>query len=93
MESMWGIPVFVVPGIVGFLLALPLAALAAWRAGLIHWWGPLAVVAGFAAFTFSNITWWGCAITTVCFTVVAYALARGPRQRTSAEVLQSHLRP
>jgi hypothetical protein len=81
MESMWGVPVFVLPGMIGLLLALPLAALAAWRAGLVRWWGPVVVVAGFAAFTFSNITWWGCAITTVLFSVFAYGVARGTAER------------
>jgi len=37
------------------------------------------VVAGFAAFVLSGITWWGCAITTACFTVLAIALARATR--------------
>jgi len=77
MESMWGVPVFTLPGIVGLMLALPLVALAGWRAGVVRWWGPFAVVAGFAAFTLSGVTWWGCAITTVCFCVFAYTLARG----------------
>jgi len=77
MEAMWGIPLFVIPGMVGFLLALPIAALAAWRGGVVSWWGVLAVFAGYAGFIFSNVTWWGCAITTVFFTVFAYAIARG----------------
>lgn len=77
LESMWGIQVFVMPGMIGFLIALPLAALAAWRAGLVRWWAVLAVVAGYAGFMFSNVTWWGCAITTVFFTVFAYSIARG----------------
>ncbi len=76
-ETMWGIQAFVTPGIIGFVVALPLAAVAAWRAGLVRWWAPLSVVAGFAAFTFSGITWWGCVLTTVCFTVFAYAIAKG----------------
>ena len=37
------------------------------------------VVAGFAAFMASGVTWWGCGLTTVCFTVFAYALARATR--------------
>ena len=76
MDGMWGIPVFVMPGIVGFLLALPLTAITLWRAGLARWWSLAAAVAGLAAFTFSGITWWGCVITTACFAVFAVALAR-----------------
>lgn len=79
MDGMWGLPVFAVPGLLGLVLALPLAALALWRAGLVRWWAPASVVAGFLAFTVSNITWWGCAITTVFFTVFAVALARATR--------------
>lgn len=78
-RTMWGPPVFVVPGLVGFLLGLPLAALALWRAGLVRWWAPLSVFAGYAAFMLSNVTWWGCVITTVCFAVFAWALERATR--------------
>ena len=46
------------------MLALPLAAFALWRAGLVRWWAPAPVVAGFVGFMVSNVTWWGCAITT-----------------------------
>jgi hypothetical protein len=81
MNQMWGIPVFTLPGIAGLLLALPLTAITLWRAGLVRWWALLSVLAGFAAFMFSNVLWWGCAITTVCFAVFSVALARatGPR--------------
>lgn len=79
VDGMWGVPVFVMPGMVGFLLGLPLAALAAWRGGLVRWWGPLAVVGGFAAFAVSSVAVWGMVLTTVCFTVFAYELARGTR--------------
>lgn len=76
-EQMWAATAIVTPGIVGFVLAPPLAALAAWRAGLVRWCGPLAVLAGFLVFTLSNITAWGAALTTLCFTVFAYELHRG----------------
>ncbi len=42
-EVMWGVPYFVRPGLIGFVLALPLTALTLWRAGLVRWW---ALVAG-----------------------------------------------
>ena len=76
MDGMWGVPVFVLPGIVGFMLALPLTAITLWRAGLARWWSLAAAVAGLAAFTLSGITWWGGVLTTVAFAVFAVALAR-----------------
>ncbi len=74
MEQMWGIPVFTIPGIAGLMLALPLTAITLWRAGLARWWALVAVLAGFAAFTLSNVMWWGCVITTLCFAIFAVAL-------------------
>jgi hypothetical protein len=78
-HTMWGPAAFTLPGMVGFMLALPLAALALWRAGLVRWWAPLSVLAGYGAFMLSNVMWWGCAITTVCFAVFAVALERATR--------------
>ncbi len=78
-ETMWGVPYFALPGLVGFVLALPLAVVALWRAGLVRWWAFVAVVAGYVAFTLSNVTWWGCTITTGCFVVLSVALARATR--------------
>jgi len=79
--TMWGIPVFTLPGIAGLAFALPLAALALWRAGLVRWWAPVSVIAAFAAFMLSNVTWWGCVVTTLCLTVFAVALERATRAR------------
>ena len=78
-ETMWGIPWFTTPGILGLMVALPLATIALWRGGVVRWWAFVAVLAGQAAFMFSNVMWWGCAITTVCFTVFAIGLERGTR--------------
>jgi hypothetical protein len=82
-DTMWGVPAFTTPGMLGFMLALPLATIALWRAGVVRWWAFVAVLGGYAAFMFSNVTWWGCAITTVCFTVFAVAMARGTRTSTA----------
>jgi hypothetical protein len=49
MGEMWALPVLGASGAIGFFLALPLAALAAWRAGLITWWAVLAVIGGIVA--------------------------------------------
>lgn len=77
--TMWGIPVFTLPGLLGLALALPLAAAALWRAGLVRWWAPAAAVAAFAVFLASNVTWWGCALAAVFLTVFAVALERATR--------------
>ena len=84
MNQMWGVPVFTAPGLVGLVLALPLTALTLWRAGLARWWALLPVLAGFAAFTLSNVMWWGCVITTICFAVFSWVLARATRETASA---------
>jgi hypothetical protein len=78
-ETMWGPRVFTTPGIVGLMLALPLTAITLWRAGLVRWWALVAVVGGFAAFMLSNVMWWGCVITTLCFAVFSVALHRATR--------------
>jgi hypothetical protein len=78
-ETMWGVMPFTMPGIVGLFLALPLATIALWRGGVVRWWAFVAVVAGTAAFMLSSAMWWGCVITTACFTVFAVALAKGTR--------------
>jgi len=82
-DTMWGVTVFTAPGIIGFMLALPLAALALWRAELVRWWAPASVLAGYAAFMLSNIMWWGCVVTTLCFTAFAVAIERGTRNSES----------
>jgi hypothetical protein len=78
-DTMWGPQVFVMPGMIGFVLGLPLAAITLWRAGLVRWWALAAVVGGFAAFMLSNVMWWGAAITTVCFAVFSVAQHRDTR--------------
>ena len=79
LDAMWGVPVMILPGTISLALVLPLTAITLMRAGLVRWWALAAVVAGFAAFMGSSVTWWGCAITTGCFSVFAYALARATR--------------
>ena len=73
----WGFPLFQTPGVAGLLLALPIAALGLWRAGVVRWWAPVAVVAAFVAFVASAATWPGCVVATACFSVFSVALARG----------------
>ena len=78
-DVMWGIPFFITPGMIGLFLGLPLAAITLWRAGLVRWWALAAVLGGFAAFMLSNVMWWGCVITTLCFAVFSVALHRATR--------------
>jgi hypothetical protein len=75
----WGFPYFQLPGLAGLVLALPIAALALWRAGVVRWWAPLSVVAAFVAFIASSVTWPGCLVATACFAVFSVELARGTR--------------
>ncbi|QZY29600.1 hypothetical protein [Nocardioides coralli] len=79
MGAMWGVPYFTLPGIIGLFLALPLAMLAAWRAGLTRWWGLVAAVLAIAVFLGSGVTVWGAVGTAVCLAVVSVALAQGTR--------------
>ena len=85
MEGLWGIPAFIMPGIVGLFVALPLAMITLWRARLASWWGLAAAVAAMAAFMVSNATWPGTVVATVFLTVVSVALARAtdPERRTA----------
>ena len=76
----WGMPFFQLPGFAGLALALPIAALALWRARVVRWWAPVAVVVAFAAFMTSMATWPGCVVATACLTVFSVALARGTRE-------------
>lgn len=87
LDGMWGVPAIAAPGVAGLVLGLPLAAIAAWTAGIVRWWGPLAVVAGFAAFAVSGVAVWGTVLTTVFFSVFAYELARGTRSQHSTRLL------
>lgn len=77
-ESMWGLGVMALTGMVGFLLCLPVAALAAWRSGLLRWWAPLGAIAGVVGgmvLLGANVVGW--AVTTLGFAVLSFGLARG----------------
>jgi hypothetical protein len=79
MEGMWAVRAIVVPGVIGALFALPLAALAAWRAGIVRAWAVVAAAGGVAAFILSGVTVWGTSITAALFSAFAYALWRSDR--------------
>jgi hypothetical protein len=78
VQEWWGFLVMAVPGLIGMVLALPGALLAAWRAGLVAWWAPAASIAGVGAFVGFGAQLPGNAIMTAAFGVVAYALWRIP---------------
>ena len=85
MEPMWGLEVMALSGMAGFLLCLPVAVLAAWRAGLLQWWGALAPIAGLAAGLFligANVPGWS--VMTAGYVVLSVGLARGTRTDDSA---------
>lgn len=84
IEQMWGVPAMVTPGLVCFVLALPLISLALLRAGLVRWWAPVSVVAGFAVFMVTMVAWWGVLVTLVCHAVFAVALERATRNGVAA---------
>jgi hypothetical protein len=46
LQELPGATAMFVTGYFGFVLTLPVALLAAWRAGLLHWWPALLVFAG-----------------------------------------------
>ena len=76
VEEQWGLAVMAVPGFAGLVLALPLAAIAAWRAAQLPWWGPLPVIAGMATFIGFDATLPGNVLLTVAFAIFAAALTR-----------------
>ena len=80
MAGMWGLAVMGGSGTIGFLLCLPVAALAAWRAGLIAWWDAAAPIAGIVLGLMvigANVPGW--VVTTLGFAVLSVGLARGTR--------------
>jgi hypothetical protein len=78
-KTLWALPFFAAPGIIGLLLCMPVAAAALWRGGVVRWWSFAAALAGTATFIGSGVTVWGVSLTAVLFTVLGADLARGTR--------------
>jgi hypothetical protein len=78
-EISWGMPYFQLPAMMGLALALPLAAFALLRAGVVRWYAPVAAIGAMVAFMVSNATWPGGVVATVCFAVLSAELWRGTR--------------
>lgn len=80
MEGMWALMFMAGTGGIGLLLGLPVAALAAWRAGLLPWWAPAGVVAGIGGgFMVIGANIAGAGVMTLGFLVLSVALARADR--------------
>ena len=77
MEGMWALMVLASTGALGLVLAVPVALLAAWRAGLLPWWAGAAATAGIVVgfFVLGPTVAAGVALTTG-FLVLTVALAR-----------------
>ncbi len=76
MATMWGPKGFMIAGMAGFLLGLPLAIAAQWRAGRMRWWALAATVAAYVVFFVGQSTWWACALAAAFLGVLAVAIAR-----------------
>jgi hypothetical protein len=83
-DTMWGLPVFMMPGIIGLAFGLPLIMAALWRAGFARWWGFAASVAAFAMFMVSEATVWGAGASAVILSVVAVAIAKATKAADAA---------
>ena len=80
-KTLWALPIFAAPGIIGLLLCLPLAAAGLWRAGVVRWWSFAAALSGTATFIGSGVTVWGVSVTAVLFTVLGVGIAKGTTER------------
>jgi hypothetical protein len=75
-QSFWGFAVMAAPGMAGLALALPLATIAAWRAGILAWWGAAAATVGIAAILLGGFQLPGNVVLALAFVVLSFALAR-----------------
>lgn len=75
IQELPGAAVLFLTGFAGFVLALPVALLAAWRAGLMPWWPALAVAVG-AIFARALPGGYGLLVWAAAMAGLTYALAR-----------------
>jgi hypothetical protein len=85
MSGMWGAVTLRALGLLGFVLALPLAMAAGWRAGVTPWWGFVGAVLALLAFLapFPEL-WLNAIVASLFLAVVTLAFARGTRRSRSA---------
>jgi hypothetical protein len=82
LGDMWALLLMQVSGIAGLLFCLPVAALAAWRAGVLSWWTPVAVAAGIGGgFMVIGANVPGAVAMTAGFAVLSVGLARSAALR------------
>jgi membrane glycosyltransferase len=77
-EELPGFAVLMVPAFVTSLLAIPVATLALWRAGLVAWWLPVVAAATFLAPNFVPGWLIGFSLMAAGMLTVAWALWRIP---------------
>jgi hypothetical protein len=84
-ENLPGFTALAVPAILASVLAVPVAALALWRAGLVRWWLPIVATATFLAP--NVIPGWllGFSVMAAGMLTVAWALSRIPEHVWDAE--------
>lgn len=79
-QTGWGGAAIMIPGMLGFVLCLPLAALAAVRARLVRWYAPVLVLGGIASIplglTVSQEA--GFIVMATCFGLLGACIARIP---------------
>ena len=79
IDGMWGMGVISATGVAGFMLCLPVAVLAAWRARLLPWWAAVGPIAGFGlGFMLVGANVPGALIMTAGFAVLSVGLAGMP---------------
>jgi len=78
-STMWGPVGFMIPGMVGFFLALPIATIAMVRAGRMRWYALAPVVLAYVAFMGSGVRPWGTVLTALLLSAYAVLLARATR--------------
>ena len=79
-DSMWGVAGFGIAAMLGFVIGVPLAAVALLRAGLVRWWAVPAVIVPLVALFVSNGAVWAGAVCAACLLVFAAELARAVRR-------------
>jgi hypothetical protein len=84
-ENLPGFTALAVPAVVASLLAVPVATLALWRAGLVRWWLPIVAVATFLVPHLLPGWLIGFSVMAAGMLTVAWALSRIPESLWHAE--------
>ncbi len=79
-ESLPGFAALTAPGAIASFLAVPVATLALWRAGLVRWWAPVVAAATFLAPNLIPVWFIGFPVMAAGMLTVAWALSRIPAE-------------